>query len=625
MRSHFSVFGADFCTVLESVILWLTQAMKKAALFTLLSIVLFSISAAGIGARAEPVHGISMQGDLALAADFKHYPYANPDAPKGGVYKRAITGGFDSLHPFILKGRPAAALRVYVFESLLSRNRSEPFSLYGLIAEKIEVPEDRSQITFYINPKAHFSDGTPITTKDVLFSYETLRDKGRGNHRYYYKKIIRTKVHDSHKITFFLDGKDRELVLILGLMPIISAEFFKTHDFEKTTLKPIVGSGPYVVSQVKPGERVIYKRDPNYWGKDLAVSKGLWNFDEIWFEYFKDTQAAFEAFKKNLVDTRYESDPGRWSSGYDFDAAKSGKVILDTIKVSLPKPTSAFVFNTRRVVFSDKRVREALALVFDFEWANKNLFHGLFKRTQGFFTQSELSSIGRPASQLELDLLKKSGAKLEKRFIDGSFKQPISDGSGRDRNALRKAVKLLSQAGWKFKNHVLTHEKTGRQLAFEIIVLTPDQEKVALHYKRSLRQIGVIMTIRQIDSAQYTQRAREYDFDMMPFTWYNSLSPGNEQSFYWGSSGRKNTGTRNYMGVADPAIDKLIAEIVKAPSAEGFVASVRALDRVLVAGFNIVPLYYLNGQWLARWSHIKYPKKVSNYGYRPETAWYEAP
>ncbi len=574
-------------------------------------------------AGAEPTYAIAMQGKPALPADFKSLPYANPDAPKGGVYRRAVVGGFDSLNPLIVKGRAAVGLRLYVIESLLARNRAEPFTLYGLIAETIDVPEDRSSITFNINKKARFSDGTPIKASDVLFSFKTLREKGRPNHRTFYKKVLRTEVKDDQTITFYLDGKDRELVLILGLMPILSEKFFATRTFEKTTLEPVLGSGPYTIASVKPGESIVYKKNPDYWAKDLPITRGLWNFDEIRYEYFRDGQAAFEAFKKNLVDTRFESDPNKWATGYEFDAVKNGSVKRDTIEIRLPKPTSAFVFNTRREIFSDKRVREALGFVFDFEWANKNLFHGLFRRTQGFYTGSDLSSVGNPATELERRLLKSVGADLSERFLDGSFRQPVSDGSGRDRNALRKAVKLLAEAGWQFKNRVLTNVKTGKAFAFEIIVQSPEQEKIALHYQRSLRQIGVALKIRQADSSQFQQRLQTYDYDMIPFTWYNSLSPGNEQAFYWGSSGREQPGTRNYMGVADPALDKLIDEMVKAPSGEAFVASVRALDRVLVSGFYIVPLYHAKGQWLARWSHIGFSANTSNYGFRAEAAWFE--
>jgi len=592
--------------------------MKIVAAFVLF----FSLFGLAGQAWSEPVHGIAMQGKPALAVDFAHLPYANPNAPKGGIYRRAIVGSFDSLNPFIVKGRSAARLRVYVFESLLARNRSEPFTLYGLIAEKIDIPEDRSRITFHLNKKARFSDGTPILAQDVLFSFEILRDKGRPNHRSYYKKVMQAIIVDDHTITFYLDNKDRELVLILGLMPILSKKYFSTRDFTKTTLKPILGSGPYVVGRFKPGESIVYKRDSNYWGKDLAVNKGLWNFDEVHFEYFRDNQAAFEAFKKKLADSRLESDPGRWSSGYDFSAVKRKDVVLDTIETTLPKATAALVFNTRRAIFSDPAVREALGLIFDFEWANTNLFHGLYKRTQGYFTGSNLSSIKRPATALEKQMLKSAGADVADRFLDGSFAQPVSDGSGRDRKTLRKAVTLLANAGWKFKDRVLTNTKTGKPFAFEIVVQNAEQEKIALHFQRSLRQIGISMAVRQVDSSQFQQRLQTYDFDMLPFTWHNSLSPGNEQTFYWGSHGRKLPGTRNYMGVADPAIDKLIVEMVKAPSGEAFVASVRALDRLLVSGFYIIPLYHAGGQWLARWTHIEYPKNTSSYGYRSEAAWF---
>lgn len=575
-------------------------------------------------AGGELRHGIAMIGEPALPAGFHHFPHVNPDAPKGGVYREAVVGTFDSLNPFIVKGQPVLGLRSFVYESLLARNTSEPFSLYPLIAKAIEVPEDRTFITFHLDERARFSDGQPVTARDVLFSWNTLRDKGRPNHRTYYAKVLSVETPDDHTVTFRLDGLDRELPLILGLMPVLPAHYYETREFDQTTLDPILGSGPYVVAEVKAGERVVLKRDPAYWGSDLPVNRGQWNFDEIRFDYYRDSQGAFEAFKKGLADVSGESEPVRWATAYDFPAVAEGKVVKELVTSGLPAPVSGFVFNTRRPFFADVRVREALVSAFDFEWANTNLFHGLFERTQGYFDGSVLSSHGRPASPAERALLKAAGASLPPPFLDGSYRQPVSDGSGLDRRNLRKAVKLLGEAGWAIKDGVMVETSTGAPFRFELMVQTREQERIGLHFQRSLEAIGIRMDMRLIDSAQFQRRLQTYDYDMVPFTWYNSLSPGNEQALYWGSAGREEPGSRNYMGIADPAVDALITALLKAEDEGELTDAARALDRTLISGFYLVPLYHPPGQWFARWNHIRYPATPSLYGFSAATAWYQA-
>ena len=571
----------------------------------------------------EPVHGIAMLGEPALAPGFGHFPHVNPEAPKGGAYREAIVGTFDSLNPFIVKGQPIFGLRGYVYESLLSRNTSEAFSLYGLIAKSIEVPADRSSVTFHLDERAHFSDGMPVTARDVVFSWKTLRDEGRPNYRSYYGKVAAVETPDDHTVTFRLDGADRELVLILGLMPVLPAHFYAARPFDQTTLEPVVGSGPYVVSEVKPGERLVLKRDLNHWGRDLPANRGQWNFGEIRFDYYRDNQGAFEAFKKGLADVRIEADPVRWATSYDFPAIVEGKVIKEVVPTGLPAPLSALVFNTRRPVFADPRVRQALIWAFDFEWANANLFRGLFVRTEGYFSGSMLSSHGRPASPGELKLLGEAGATPPPAFVDGSYALPVSDGSGLDRNNLRTAVGLLKQAGWAIRDGVMTDVATGTPLDFQLVVQSREQEKIGLHFQRSLAAIGIHMEVRLADSSQFQRLLSSYDFDMVPYTWYNSLSPGNEQTFYWGSAGRQAEGTRNYMGAHDPAIDRLIDALLKAREQAAFVDAVRALDRTLLAGYYLIPLYHAPGQWLARWSRIRFPATPSLYGFSAASAWYE--
>ena len=586
---------------------------------------LLAMIAAAVGMTAplpaaERQYGIAMHGRPALPPAFDHLPYVKPDAPKGGTLRVAVTGSFDSLNPFIIKGQYVWMVRSLVFETLMARSLAEPFSLYPLIAESVEMPEDRSWIVFHIDPKARFSDGTPVKASDVLFSWKTLRDHGRLNHRTYYAKVKKAELLGDNAVRFTFDGKDRELPLILGLMPVLPEHFFRKHPFDRTTLQPLVGSGPYVISEVRPGQRVVFTRNPDWWAKDLPSRRGMFNHERIVADYYRDTQTAFEALKKGLVDFRIETDATRWATAYDFEAVRNGRFLKEVIPNGLPKPLSAFVFNTRRPLFSDRTVREALLHTFDFEWANANLYHGLYRRTSGYFDGSELSSIGRPASPLERKLLAKVGARLERRFLEGAWRAPVSDGTGRDRKRLRTAVTLLRKAGWSIRGGRLVDGK-GRPFSFELLVQSRDQEKLALHWQRTLRLIGIDMRIRLVDSAQFTRRLISYDFDMVPYTWHNSLSPGNEQRFYWGSIGRKREGTRNYMGVADPAVDAMIDEMLAARERPHFVAAVRALDRLLVSGFYVLPLYHAPGQWLGRWKRLARPEVLSLYGFVQETTW----
>ncbi len=579
-----------------------------------------ALAAPALAPAAAERHAIAMHGNPALPEGFDHFPYVDPDAPKGGTRHEAVTGSFDNLNPFIIKGQRVWHVGGLVFEPLMARSRNEPFSLYPLVARAVEMPDDRSSITFHIDERARFSDGKPVTAHDVLFSWKTLRDHGRLNHRSYYKKVKNAEVTSDYTIRFTLDGKDRELPLILALMPVLPRHFFRDHPFDRTTLKPLIGSGPYRIAEVEPGRRIVFARNPHYWAKDLPSRRGMFNHDRIVIDYYRDNQAAFEALKKGLADFRWEADATRWATAYDFDAVKRGDFIKETIPTGLPRPLSAFVFNTRRPIFSDPKVREALIFTFDFEWANANLYHGLFRRTSGYFDGSELSSIGRPASAAEREILKRAGARLEERFLQGKWHAPVSDGSGRDRRNLRRAVMLLRAAGWTIRGGRLVNA-AGAPFSFEMLVQSSEQEKLALHWRHTLKLIGVEMRIRLVDSAQFTRRLLAYDYDMVPYTWYNSLSPGNEQRFYWGSAGRNRQGTRNYMGAHDPAVDAVIDEIIAARERPRFVAAVRALDRLLTSHFYVLPLYHAPGQWLGRWKHLARPAAISLYGFIPATTW----
>ncbi len=568
-------------------------------------------------ATATPKHGIAMHGEPALPPDFKNLPYANPDAPQGGALRQAITGTFDSVNPLIVKGTAAQGIRTYVIESMLGRNWAEPFSLYGLLAESIDMADNRQTFTFKLRPEAKFSDGSPVTAADIVFSMETLRDKGRPNFKNQYGKIKSVETPDDKTVIFKQEAGDRELPLIMGLMPIISKKFWEGRAFEDTTLDPIIGSGPYVIAEAKPGETITYKKNPDYWGKDLAIGKGLWNFETVRFDYYKDTNAAFEAFKKGDADVRMESDPVRWTTGYDFPAVKDGKVTLDFVEQKSPTLATGFAFNTRRNLFENAKVREALIMAFDFEWANANLFSNKFKRTYGVFAHSDLSSEGKAADEAEKKILGEAASRVP---VDGSYKLPVSDGSGRDRKMLRNIVNMLGEAGWKVGEAGMTNA-AGEPFAFTITVQNKDQEKIALHYQRTLEAIGIKVEVRTVDAAQFASLQKTYDYDMIPMQWVNSLSPGNEQKLYYGSAGKTTEGTRNYPGVADPAIDSAIEALLKATTREELVAAARAIDRLIVAGNYYVPFYDLGGQWVARWNYIGRPDQQPLPGFEATTLW----
>jgi peptide/nickel transport system substrate-binding protein len=585
------------------------------------------LTAAADRAQADPApviatHGIAMHGAPALPPGFANMPYANPDAPKGGRLIQGILGTFDSLNPLIVRGQAVQQVRGFVIESLMTRGHDEAFSLYGLLAESIETDDARTYVTFRINPRARFSDGRQVTAEDVLFSWQLLRDKGRPNHRQFYAKVTKAEALDARTVRFDFGGQgDRELPLILGLMPVLPKHAVDVATFEETSMAPPLGSGPYRVTAVKAGASATLTRNPDYWGRDLPINRGLWNFDEIRLDFYREANGHFEAFKRGLYDFRVENEPSRWHDGYDFPAARGGDVIRDSIKTGLPKPSEFLVFNTRRPMFADVRVRQALTLLFDFEWINRNYFSGLYARSGGFFAGSELSAYTRAADAGERGLLQPWLARLPADIVDGNYRLPVSDGSGRDRAALRAALGLLSQAGYDLDGNLLRQRGTRTPLAFEILVTTRDQERIALAYGRDLKRAGIEASVRSVDGVQFDQRRLSFDFDMIQNRWDQSLSPGNEQSFYWGTEAADLSGTRNYMGAKDPAVDAMIAAMLVARDRPDFIAAVRALDRVLMSGFYAIPLYYVGEQWIARWNRIERPAATALTGYLPETWW----
>jgi len=579
-------------------------------------------------AHGQPTHGIAMHGEPALATDFKHLPYANPDAPKGGKITYGVQGTFDSLNPFILKSMRTTARGMWdpafgklVFESLLFRTRDEPFSMYGLLAEKVEMSDDRSWIEFTLNAKAKWSDGVPVSVEDVIFTYELLAEKGRPPYSSRMQKIDRIEKTGERRVKFFLNEKsDREFPLIIGLTPVLPKHAINVETFDQSTLDLPLGSGPYTISKVDPGQRIRFQRDENYWGGDLPINKGLYNYDEITVEYFRSASSLFEAFKKGIVDVFPEGDPAQWRRAFNFPAVKDGRVKKDVFKTGRPASMFGFFFNTRERQFKNKEVRRALAMMFDFEWTNKNLFFDAYKRTGSFWQGSTLSSIGTVASDIEIDLLKGFPGKVASDVMDGTYRPTKTNGSGRDRKVLRAAFKIFKKAGYKTVDGKLT-DPEGRPLTFEIMCKTQGEEKISINFARSLAKIGIDVSIRTVDDAQYQRRTQNFEYEMIVATLSSSLSPGAEQKWRWSQEARDIKGSFNYAGAAEPAIDALIDAIVTARTQEQFISTVRALDRLLISGHYLVPLFHVDEQWVARWDHIGKPENTSLYGYRYPTWW----
>jgi peptide/nickel transport system substrate-binding protein len=577
-------------------------------------------------ATAEPRHGIAMHGEPALAAGFPHFPHANPAAPQGGRLNLGAQGTFDNLNPFIVKGTSAQGVREYVYESLMTRGPDEPFSLYGLIAASVDVPPDRSSITFNLRPEAKFSDGRPITSEDVLFSYAVLKEKGYPYHRSYYKKVTKAEAPSPHQVRFTFgpdaDGApDREMPLIMGLMPILPKHLLAIDTFERTTLEPPIGSGPYILAGVDAGRSLTYRRNPNHWAKNLPVFKGRFNFDEIRIEYFRDSSSLFEAFKSGQLDLRNEDDAGRWAEGYRTAAVTEGRILKREFATGLPAGLSSLVFNTRKPLFADVRVRRALLLAFDFAWINRNLYHGLYTRTESVFQRSALASTGKPADDLERKILATFAADLKPEIMEGRYRLPISDGTGNNRDNLKEASRLLTEAGYTLQGETLRHTTTRAPLSFEFLARTRAQERLLLTYAKTLKQIGIAVQVRQVDEAQYWQRLRNYEFDMIQWNWPSSLSPGNEQNNRWSAIAADQPGSQNFAAVKSPAADAAIAALLSAKGREEFTSAARALDRVIMSGDYVIPLFHLPKQWVAHWRHLKSPDRASLFGVEPDTWW----
>jgi peptide/nickel transport system substrate-binding protein len=583
----------------------------------------------GTPALAEPVHGIAMHGSPALGPDYKHFPYVNPDVKKGGRITYGVVGTFDSLNPFILKSMRTSARGIWdpafgnlIFESLMTRSSDEAFTLYGLLAESVEWNDDRTFIQFNLNPKAKWSDGQPVTPDDVIFSFELLRDKARIPFSSRLAPVAKMEKVGEHGVRLTFNEKaDREFPLILATgTPILPKHATDPATFDQSTLKPPVGSGPYRIKSISPGERIVYERDPGYWGKDIPAKVGFDNYDQISVEYFLQDNTLFEAFKKGAIDIYPDGSPTHWARAYDFPAVQNGDVVKDAFKPQLPTGMLGFVFNTRRSIFADVNVRAGLSLAFDFEWANKNLFEGAYTRTESFWQNSPLSSLGKPADERELKILGAIKDRIEPAVLDGTYHLAKTDASGADRKVLRDAVELLKKGGYAIRNGRMT-DASGRPLTFEVMTQTQDQEKLAIAYQRTLKMIGVDMSIRTVDDAQYQARSGNFDYDMIVKSYPASLSPGIEQVGRWGSDSRNRDGSFNFAGTADPDLDRLIETMLTVRSKEDFEAAVRAYDRMLISGHYLVPLYHIPDQWVARRKYIGYPGKLPLYGYQLNTWW----
>jgi microcin C transport system substrate-binding protein len=586
-------------------------------IFSLIIVVLLSLPAAA----QQPQHAIAPQASHAIAmhgtpkypADFTQLDYANPNALKGGTLRLSQLGSFDSLNPFTVRGNRAQGF-AFVLESLMMRAWNEPFTLYGLIAQSITTPEDRSWVEFKLNPKACWNDGTSLTAQDVLFSYQTLREKGRPNHRTFYKKVTKAEIIGTDRVKFTFDmseGGDREMPLIMGLMPIIQKKWWEGRDLTAPTLDIFPTSGPYKIERIEPGRKVVYARDKNYWGNDLPINNGQWNFDTIVQDYYRDDDVALEAFKAGNVDLRRESDPTKWRTGYPANPAYT---LLD-IPNARPEPLRGLIFNTRREMFADIKVRQALSAAFDFEWVNRALYGGLYKRAVSTFPNSELAFSGLPEG-LELEALKPWASELPPALFTQAYTLP---GSGSARERLKQADSWLREAGWLLKDGV--RMKDGKAFVFQILLSDPNDEKIALEFARGLKRLGIRAEVRTVDSAQYQSRATDYDFDMTINFWSSTLSPGNEQVFYWGSKSADAPGTRNYAGIKSAAVDALASSIAAAPSREALVARARALDRILMWHNAVIPLYYLGRDLIAANSQLGQPI-TPIYGVMPEQTWW---
>ena len=589
--------------------------------------VLFTIGLLFIGPAAIAAndslgrHGISMFGALKYPLGFNHFEYVNPNAPKGGLVRMEARGTFDTLNSFTIKGSSAAGLGL-IYDTLMESSRDEAFSEYGLLVESALVANDLSSVSFMLRKQARWHDGKPVTADDVAFSLNILKSKGAPFYRFYYANVEKAQILSPHKVKFIFKGrKNRELPLIIGQLPILPKHHWQGRDFERTTLEPPLGSGPYKIGKVDPGRSITFERVANYWGRNLGVNKGRYNFDAIRFEYYRDPTVALEAFKANAFDFRQENTAKVWATQYNFPAIAKGKVIRETLANNNPTGMQSFAFNVRKSKFQNRRVREALALTFDFEWANKNLFFSQYTRTRSYFSNSELAATKIPAGA-ELRFLEPLRGQIPAEVFTKEFKLPKTDGSGRSRRQLRQAKRLLETAGWFVKDRKLTNSETSEVMALEFLLVNQGFTRIVAPIQRAMERLGIKVEVRVVDTSQYINRIRNFDFDVIVGSWGQSLSPGNEQRDFWGSAAAVRPGSRNYIGIKDPAIDKLIDQIIFASSRRELVAATRALDRVLLWNHFVIPNWHINSYRIAYWNRFSRPATKPKYGLGFSDTWW---
>lgn len=571
--------------------------------------------AAKVLADAEPEHGIAMYGEPAYPADFEHFAYVNPEAPKGGTLRQAVVAnGFDSFNPFVIRGVAAAGVNTYVYDTLMVSSDDEPFSAYGLIAESLETPENRRYVTFNLREEARFQDGKPITAEDVAFSFRILTTEGHPLYRSYYADVSEVTVIDEHRIRFdFGETDNRELPLILGQLPVLPKHFWQDRKFDESGLTRPVGSGPYRIGDFEAGRSVTFERVDDYWARDLPVNKGRHNFDAVRFEYYSDDTVALESFKAGNYDFRLESSAKNWATAYQGQQFQDGRATTEELEHDRPVGMQAFVFNTRRDKFSDPLVRRAIAYAFDFDWANRNLFYGQYRRTDSYFENSELASSGLPEGG-ELAILERFRDQLPEEVFTQPYTVPSTSGDTSLRDNLRKGLELLREAGYAIKDGVMVNTASGDPLTFEILLAQKNFERIVLPFAGNLEKLGIKVNVRLIDTNQYIQRVRSFDFDMVTQVIPQSDSPGNEQRDYWHSANADVQGSRNYMGVKDPVVDELISLLIQANTRQELVNRVRALDRVLLHGHYVVPQWFLNVDRIAYWNKLVRPEVVPKNG-----------
>lgn len=579
----------------------------------------FWVLLCSLPAVAAEMHALSMSGSPRYAEGFSHFAYVRPDAPKGGEVRLAALGTFDSFNPFIARGNSAEGLSL-MFDTLTVQSLDEPFTEYGLLADRIDLAPDHSSVTFHLREEACFHDGSPVLAGDVAFSFQTLVALGSPLYAQYYAEVERVDVLNERAVRFvFKAGASRELPLILGQLAVFSQAFWRDRDFSEVSLEIPLGSGPYRIGKFKAGQQITYIRDPQYWGRDLPVNRGRHNFDTITYDYYRDLSVTLEAFKAGEYDFRQEFNSKQWATGYTGPAVRAGLIRTETIPHGLAQGMQGFVFNTRRPLFADVRVRKALNHAFDFEWSNTNLFYSQYVRSTSFFANSDMASEG-PPSEAERELL--SELPFPAEVATRPFVLPETDGTGNIRANLLAAQELLREAGWEVRDGKLTRE--GRPFVFEMLLVQPDFERVVLPFQRNLARLGITMRVRLVDASQYLARLREFDFDMIVGSFAQSLSPGNEQRSFWHSDAADMPGSRNYCGIREPGIDALVDLVIAAPDRETLLVRCKALDRALLWGWYVIPHWHVTSWRVAYWDKFGRPEVIPKYGLDFQAWWIDA-